>query len=42
MDFDMADNTEATGMVALQGPKVIERLSEALPTDLRAIKRLSL
>ena len=39
MDFDMADNTEATGMVALQGPKVIERLSEALPTDLRAIKR---
>src|SRR3954469_2618853 len=39
MDFDMADNTEATGMVALQGPKVIERLSEVLPTDLRAIKR---
>jgi aminomethyltransferase len=39
MDFDMADNTEATGMVAIQGPKVIERLSEALPTDLRAIKR---
>jgi aminomethyltransferase len=39
MDFDMADNTEATGMVAIQGPKVIERLGEALPTDLRAIKR---
>jgi len=39
MDFDMADNTEASGMVAIQGPKVIERLSEALPTDLRAIKR---
>lgn len=39
MDFDMADNTEATGMVALQGPKVIERLGESLPTDLRAIKR---
>src|SRR5438067_1813387 len=25
MDFDMADNTESTAMVALQGPKVIER-----------------
>lgn len=25
LDFDMADNTEATVMVALQGPKVIER-----------------
>ena len=39
MDFDMADNTEATGMVALQGPKVIERLSGVLPTDLSKIKR---
>jgi aminomethyltransferase len=39
LDFDMVDNTEATGMVAIQGPRVIERLSEALPTDLRAIKR---
>jgi aminomethyltransferase len=39
MDFDMADHTEATGMVAIQGPKVIERLAEALPIDLRAIKR---
>src|SRR5205809_1885518 len=26
-------------MVAIQGPRVIERLNEALPTDLRAIKR---
>jgi aminomethyltransferase len=39
LDFDMVDNTEATGMVALQGPKVIERLSQDLQTDLRAIKR---
>jgi aminomethyltransferase len=39
LDFDMADNTEATGMVAIQGPKVIDRLAEVLPIDLRAIKR---
>ena len=39
LDFDMVDNTEATGMVAIQGPKVVERLSQDLPTDLRAIKR---
>jgi len=39
LDFDMVDNTEATGMVAIQGPRVIERLSQDLPTDLRAIKR---
>lgn len=38
-DFDMADNTEATAMVALQGPKVIERLSSVLPIDLRSLKR---
>jgi aminomethyltransferase len=38
-DFDMADNTEATAMVAIQGPKVIDRLSEVLPTDVRALKR---
>src|SRR5215207_9681424 len=25
-DFDMSDQTESTGMVAIQGPKVIERL----------------
>jgi len=39
LDFDMVDNTEATGMLALQGPNVIERLNQDLPTDLRAIKR---
>ena len=39
MDFDMADNTEQTAMVALQGPKVIDRLASALPGDLKSIKR---
>jgi aminomethyltransferase len=39
LDFDMADNTEATGMLALQGPRVIDRLAEAIPIDLKAIKR---
>jgi aminomethyltransferase len=38
-DFDMSDQTEATGMVALQGPKVIERLSGVLPVDLKEMKR---
>jgi len=38
-DFDMADNTESTAMLAIQGPKVIDRLSESIPVDLRAIKR---
>lgn len=39
LDFDMADNTESTGMVALQGPKVIERISGVLPVDLSSMKR---
>jgi aminomethyltransferase len=39
LDFDMADNTESTGMVAVQGPKVIDRLAEHLPVDLKALKR---
>lgn len=30
LDFDLADNTESTAMIALQGPKVIERISEHL------------
>lgn len=38
-DVDIADNTEATAMVALQGPKVIDRLSSLLPVDLNALKR---
>jgi aminomethyltransferase len=39
MDFDMADHTESTGMVAIQGPKVIDRVADILPVDLRAMKR---
>jgi aminomethyltransferase len=39
MDFDMADQTEGTVMVAIQGPKVIERLSGILPVDLKEMKR---
>ena len=39
MDFDMSDQTEATAMVAIQGPKVIDRLADVLPVDLRAMKR---
>ncbi len=38
-DFDMADQTEGTGMIALQGPKIIERLSGVLPVDLKSMKR---
>lgn len=40
-DFDMADQTESTAMVAIQGPKVIDRLADILPVDLRAMKRYS-
>ena len=39
MDLDIADQTEASAMVAIQGPRVIDRLSEELPIDLRAMKR---
>lgn len=39
MDFDMADQTESTGMVAMQGPKIIERLASVLPVDLAGMKR---
>jgi aminomethyltransferase len=38
-DFDMADQTESTAMVAVQGPKVIDRLAEHLPVDVKALKR---
>jgi aminomethyltransferase len=38
LDFDMADQTEATAMVAIQGPKVIERLSGVF-SDLAEMKR---
>lgn len=36
LDFDLADNTESTAMIALQGPKVIERIGE----HLEAVKEL--
>jgi aminomethyltransferase len=39
MDFDMVDQTESTAMVALQGPKVIDRVADLLPIDIRAMKR---
>lgn len=39
LDFDMADQTESTGMVAIQGPKVLDRLAEHLPVDPRTLKR---
>jgi aminomethyltransferase len=38
-DCDMADNTEATAMVAVQGPRVIEKLVDVLPIDLMELKR---
>jgi aminomethyltransferase len=40
-DFDFVDNTEATAMVAIQGPKVLDRLAGVLPTDPRELKRYS-
>ena len=36
-DTDMADNTEATAMAALQGPHVIDRLASVI--DVRQLKR---
>ncbi len=40
MDFDLADQTEATAMLALQGPKVIDKLAGRLPgVDVKAIRR---
>ena len=38
-DFDMADETESTAMVAIQGPKVIDRIADVLPVDIRRLKR---
>lgn len=39
MDFDLSDQTEATAMIALQGPKVIDRVADILPVELRTMKR---
>ena len=38
-DFDLSDQTESTAMVAIQGPKVIDRIAELLPVDVRSLKR---
>ena len=38
-DVQMDDRTESTAMVAVQGPKVIDKLSEVLPTDLKSLKK---
>ena len=35
----MVDQTESTGMVAIRGPRVIERVSGVLPVDVKAMKR---
>lgn len=39
LDVTMADQTESTAMVALQGPKVIDKVSAVLPVDIKALKR---
>ena len=39
LDFDLADNTESTAMIAIQGPAVLERLGKVLPVDLTNLKR---
>jgi len=39
LDFDMSDQTESTAMIALQGPKVIDRVTSILPVDVKSMKR---
>ncbi|HWE02950.1 MAG TPA: glycine cleavage system aminomethyltransferase GcvT [Tepidisphaeraceae bacterium] len=39
LDLDMSDQTESTAMIALQGPKVIDRVASILPVDLKSMKR---
>lgn len=39
LDVDINDQTEATAMVALQGPKVIEKLAGALGDEVLQLKR---
>jgi aminomethyltransferase len=38
LDFDMVDNTDSTAMIAIQGPKVVERMGEYLP-NIKNLKR---
>src|SRR5262245_54652902 len=39
MDFDISDQTEGTAMVALQGPRVIDRVADILPVEIKSMKR---
>jgi aminomethyltransferase len=39
LEVEMVDNTESTAMVAIQGPKVIDRMAELLPIELKSMKR---
>jgi aminomethyltransferase len=39
LDVDIVDQTAATAMVAIQGPKVIDKLAALLPIDLKGMKR---
>jgi aminomethyltransferase len=38
-DAQIADQTESTAMVAIQGPKVLDRMSDVLSIDLKSLKR---
>jgi aminomethyltransferase len=39
LDFDMADQTEGSVMVAIQGPKAVERVAGLLGDDVKTLKR---
>jgi aminomethyltransferase len=39
LDVDIVDQTAATAMVAIQGPRVIDKLAAVLPVDLPGLKR---
>jgi aminomethyltransferase len=39
LNVEMNDQTESTGMVAIQGPKVIDKLASVLPVDVKSLKR---
>jgi aminomethyltransferase len=39
LDVDVVDQTTATAMVAIQGPKVIEKLANVLPVEFDSLKR---
>jgi len=44
LEVEMEDKTESTAMVAIQGPKVIERMSSLIPSDsvdVKSLKRYS-